>query len=93
MGSHLPRAISKGLFEKNVKKMVISSMAQDIIQRGSHDSELESINGYILELAKKHNIPAPFNQAIYDLSKQEFAKEKFEPLDVEEVWNYVKTRL
>ena len=93
VGSHLPRLITKGIFEKNVSKMVVSSMAQDIIQRGGKDSELESINGYILQLAKKHNVPAPYNQAIYDLTRQEFARKKFEPLDVKEVWEYVKARL
>ncbi len=92
-GAHLPRAVSSGLFEKNVKKMVISSMAQDIIQRGSRDSELETINGYIVQLAEKHGVPAPFNRAVYDLSKQEFSKPKFEPIDVEEVWEYVRARL
>ena len=93
MGSHLPRIITKGLFENNVKKMVISSMAQDVIQRKGKDSELESINGYILELAKKHKVPAPYNNAIYELCKIEFAKENFEPLDISEVWKFVKERI
>jgi len=92
IGAHLPRAISKGLFEKNVKKLVLSSMAQDIIQRGGHTSELESLNGYLLQLAERHGLPAPFNRAVYELSKREFAKPKFEPLDVKEVWEYVKKR-
>lgn len=92
-GSHLPRAITKGMFEKNVKKMVVSSMAQDVMQRGSGDSELESINGYILDLAKKQGVRAPYNQAIYDLAKQEFAKHPFEPMDVKDVWAFVKPKL
>jgi 2-dehydropantoate 2-reductase len=89
-GSQLPRPLTKGLFEKNVKKMVLSSMAQDIIQRGGKDSELESINGYILDLADRHNVAAPINRAVYDLCKREFAKPTFEPLDVQEVWNFVQ---
>lgn len=92
-GSHLPRAITKGMFEKNVKKMVVSSMAQDIIQRGSDNSELETINGYILDMAKKHGVPAPYNEAIYELAKREFAKHPFEPMDVKDVWAYVKSKM
>jgi 2-dehydropantoate 2-reductase len=92
-GSHLPRLITKNLFEKNVKKMVVSSMAQDIIQRGSTDSELESINGYILKLAEKNSVPAPFNRAIYELAKQKFSEGSFEPMDIKDVWAFVKPRL
>jgi 2-dehydropantoate 2-reductase len=91
-GAKLPRTMTKRMFERNVKKMVISSMAQDLIQRGGKDSELESINGYILGLAEKHNAPAPYNKAVYELAKREFAKPKFETLDVAEVWEYVKSR-
>jgi ketopantoate reductase len=76
-----------------VKKMVVSSMAQDVIQRGSGDSELESINGYILDLAKEHGVRAPYNQAMYDLAEQEFTKHPFEPMDVKEVWAFVKPKL
>ncbi len=39
--------------------MVVSSMAQDIIVNGGSRSELESINGYVLALAKKHGVKTP----------------------------------
>jgi ketopantoate reductase len=81
------------MFKKNVKKMVISSMAQDIIQRGADASELDTINGYLLDLAKKHGAPAPYNQAIYDLCVREFGKDKFEPMDPADVWAYVSKQL
>ena len=91
-GSKLPRMITKGLFENNVKKMVISSMGQDVLQRGSNQNELDTLNGEIVALAEKHGTPAPMNKAIYELCKREFAKEKFEPLSVEEVWRFVQSR-
>ncbi len=91
-GAKLPRAVTKKMFARNVKKMVVSSMAQDIIQRGGKDSELESINGYILELAQKHGVAAPYNEAVYELAKREFSKKKFIPLDVAEVWEFVNKR-
>jgi 2-dehydropantoate 2-reductase len=85
LGSHLPRLITKPLFEKNVKKMVVSSMAQDVIQRGSTDTELESINGYIVKVADKNNLKAPFNRTIYEISKREFSKQDFKPIDVKNI--------
>ncbi len=93
VGARVPRIITKGIFEKNVKKMVLSSMAQDIIQRGGSDSELESINGYLLALAEEHGVEAPFNRAVYELCLREFGKDRFEPLEMEEVWATVKEKL
>ena len=87
--SHLPQKITRPLFNRNVQKMVISSMAQDVIQRGAGQTELESINGYILSLADKVGHPAPVNRAVYDICKREFAKEGFEPLDVRDVYRMV----
>ncbi len=86
LGAKLPRIVTKPLFDRNVKKMVMSSMAQDVIQRGGKDNELDSINGYIVGLADKLGLKAPINRAIYTMCKREFAKPDFQPLDVKEVW-------
>ncbi len=88
-GATLPQVITRPLFKKNLAKMVMSSMAQDIIQRKNSQSELETINGYFVELAQRTGVPAPYNKAIYELCKGEFAKPDFQPLDVNEVWQYV----
>jgi 2-dehydropantoate 2-reductase len=88
-----PRALTKIPFERNVKKMVMSSMAQDVLQRGGADNELETINGYLLRLADRHGIRAPYNRAVYDLCRREFAKPHFEPLDVTEVWQAVQEEM
>jgi len=93
VGALLPRAISRPLFEKNIKKMVLSSMAQDILQRRGTESELETINGYLLNLAEVFDVPVPYNRAIYELCKREFAKPDFQPLDVRDVWAEVGKRL
>ena len=73
--------------------MVMSSMAQDIIQRGGHDSELETINGYIVRLAEKNGVTIPYNKSIYEICKREFAKPAFAPLDVKDVWKEVSARI
>lgn len=86
----LPQAITRPLFKKNLAKMVMSSMAQDVIQRKNSQSELETINGYFVELAHKTGVSAPYNEAIYEVCQREFAKPDFEPLDVQEVWKEVE---
>ena len=93
LSAKLPTFVTKPIFDKNVKKMVVSSMAQDVIQRGSRDNELESLNGYFLRLAADSGVDAPFIGAIYDLCRERFAQESFEPMDVKDVWSEVKKRL
>ena len=89
----LPPFLTRPLFKKNLAKMVMSSMAQDVIQRKQVDTELESINGYLVRLAEKHGAHAPYNRAIYELCKREFAKPQFQPLDVQEVWRHIERTL
>jgi 2-dehydropantoate 2-reductase len=81
----LPRFLTKGAFEKNVKKMVISSMAQDVLQRGAPESELETLNGHFIHLADQHRLAVPFNRTVYALCKERFAVKPFQPLDIAEV--------
>ena len=44
-----------------------SSMLQDVLK--GKKTEIDAINGYIIRLAKKHNIEAPVNEALYELTK------------------------
>ena len=89
----LPDFITMGIFKKNLAKMVLSSMAQDILQRKSNVSELDSLIGHFVELADKYNVPAPYNKTIYEMCKREFAKPDFKPLTEEQVWAEVKKAL
>ena len=86
----LPRFITAPLFERNVRKMVLSSMAQDVRAQGGAMTELDSINGYILELADRVKHPAPINRAVYALCRQRFGKGTFVPLTAEEIWQAVE---
>jgi ketopantoate reductase len=88
LAAKLPLWATRRAFEKNIKKMVISSMAQDIIQRGATSSELSSLNGYFIDLAKKHGISAPYNEAVYELCLEHF-KPGFKPLTLSQVWQRV----
>ena len=89
----LPDFITNGIFKKNLDKMVLSSMAQDIIQRKAGTSELDSLLGHFVELADKYKVKAPYNEAVYELCKTEFAKSTFTPLTEEQVWETVKKKL
>jgi 2-dehydropantoate 2-reductase len=44
-----------------------SSTAQDLAR--GRISEIDHLNGYVVECGKKHNIPVPFNQTVYALVK------------------------
>jgi 2-dehydropantoate 2-reductase len=81
----LPQALTRRAFEKNVKKMVMSSMAQDVLQRGGADSELDTLNGHFIRLADEHHVAAPYNRALYALCKERFGKPGFRPMTIEEV--------
>lgn len=86
----LPAFITRRPYLKNLKKLVLSSMAQDIILKGGGASELDSINGYVLKLAKQYNISVPVNQTVYELCKKAFAIEPFKSLKATEILDQVK---
>lgn len=81
-----PQWLTRYAFRKNVQKMVVSSMAQDVLQARRGDNELESINGYLLQLANQYQVDAPYNRAMYRLCREAFADAEFKPLEVQEVW-------
>lgn len=89
-GAKLPQFLTRNMFRNNVKKMVMSSMSQDILQRGGSESELESLNGYILKLADRKGMKIPYNRAVYQLCREGFGREHFSPLDVTDVWARVE---
>jgi len=89
----LPRFMTGPVFEKAVRSLVISSMAQDVATRGGAMTEVDSITGYILELADKTGHKAPINRTAYDLCKEKLGKPDFKPLSLEEFWEEVKKRM
>jgi 2-dehydropantoate 2-reductase len=89
----LPAPLTRRAFDKNVKKMVMSSMAQDVLLRGGADSELETLNGHFIRLADAHRLAVPYNRAVYSLCKERFGKPDMQPLPIETVWAAVRERL
>ena len=84
-GAALPRFLTKRMFERNMAKLRLNSMAQDI-RKGVDDTELDSLNGPLLAMADKHGLPVPVNRAVYRLCKERFAEKPFVPMGVKEVW-------
>ncbi|MCC6159535.1 MAG: ketopantoate reductase family protein [Deltaproteobacteria bacterium] len=92
-GARLPDRLTRRLIERNMGRMAVSSMAQDVIGRGRANTELDAINGRIVELAREHGIDAPLNTALYDLCREEFAKgAAFVPWNPARAWTEIRGR-
>jgi ketopantoate reductase len=84
LGAAMPAWVIRPIFKHKIKSMVISSMTQDILLRGSGVSEIDSLTGYIVRLAEKHNVQAPYNNTLYRLAKEHFGPD-FQPMHCEDV--------
>jgi 2-dehydropantoate 2-reductase len=51
----------------NTMATQVSSTAQDLVKKNR--TEIDFLNGYIVELGKRHGVSTPFNQAVYALVK------------------------
>ena len=80
-------------FRNNLKYSWLNSMAQDKIIRQNEQSELESLNGYLLNLAHQYKIKVPFNEVIYRLCKAIFSRRPYKPLHVDQVWHEIESEL
>ena len=77
----LPGFVTRSAFKKNLARMVRSSMSQDVVQRGLHDTELESLTGYIVGLAARQGLAAPWNEGLLRIARERFAAERYEALE------------
>jgi ketopantoate reductase len=84
LGAAMPAWVIRPIFKQKIKPMVISSMTQDILLRGSGVSEIDSLTGYIVRLAERHNVQAPYNKTLYRLAKEHFGPD-FQPMHCEDV--------
>jgi 2-dehydropantoate 2-reductase len=87
LGLKLPSFIRTSVLKRSVKHSVVNSMGQDVLLRRKKDTELQSLNGYIVNLADSVGIEAPYNRALCDLCKSEFNRPDFQPLPIKEVWD------
>lgn len=80
----LPGRLVRPLFRKRLRAMGLSSMTQDVAMRGSHDTEIESITGYVVELAARHGVDVPYNRTVLQLGRERF-HEAYRPMACEEI--------
>jgi len=80
----LPDWLTRPLFQRRLRAMRMSSMTQDVMLHGAQDTELESITGYIVDLAAQHGVEAPYNRAILKLGREKFHP-GFTPITCEDV--------
>ena len=90
-GATLPTFIVSGLFRMNTKRLGVNSMAQDIFA-GRTNTELETLNGYMLNIAHKVGLPTPINETIYETAKQRFGPD-FQPISERELWNTIQQKM
>lgn len=80
----LPGWLVRPWLRRKLRNVVMTSMTQDVLLRGAYQTELDSLTGYVLGLAKRAGIAAPYNEAIYRLGQKHFHP-GFVPLRCEDV--------
>jgi len=88
----LPDWLTRPLFQRRLRAMRMSSMTQDVLLHGAQDTEIESITGYIVQLAAEHGVAVPYNRAILKLGREKFHP-GFTPLSCEDVMAAVEQEL
>lgn len=88
----LPRWITRPLFRRKLRAIVMSSMTQDVFLHDGRNTELESLTGYIVRLAQRYGVSAPYNTTIYHLGLERF-RPGFTPMRCEEVLTAVERTL
>ena len=81
----LPAVLTRPIFRRKLALVGSTSMASDIIAKGKGESELESINGYLLKLADKHGVDVPYSRRLYELCQQRFSETPFRPMTAAEL--------
>jgi 2-dehydropantoate 2-reductase len=82
----LPGVVTNRSFKKKLENFRMSSMVQDVyvMQRGR--TELESLNGYFVRLADSVGLDAPYNRALYRITKDWLSRDDRRPLDAADLW-------
>jgi len=90
LGLRLPSSFRTSVLKRSVKHALLNSMGQDVLIKRRKETELEFLNKYILNMAVSAGMEIPCNRALYNLCKNLFNQEDFQPLTIEEVWDALK---
>jgi 2-dehydropantoate 2-reductase len=87
----MPESPINPLHDFIVNRVGPTSMTQDVFS-GKPTTELESLSGYMLELARKVGVPMPINQAIYEIAKEQFCA-GFSPIPEIDLWEMINNKI
>jgi hypothetical protein len=79
------------MYRLNTKRLGLNSMAQDVFG-GRATTELETLNEYMLNLAKRVGFSTPINETIYEVAKERFGPD-FQPISEQELWRMIERKV
>jgi len=88
---NIPESPANPLYDFIVNRVGPTSMTQDVFS-GKTNTELESLNGHMLELARRVGVPMSINQAIYEIAKERFCS-SFKPIQEIDLWEMINNRI
>jgi 2-dehydropantoate 2-reductase len=86
-----PESAANPLHDFIINRVGPTSMTQDVFC-GKANTELESLNGYMLALAHRSGVSMPINQAIYEIAKERFSP-GFRPIEEIELWEMINEKI
>lgn len=91
MGTTLPSFMTSAFYRLSMRRLGLNSMAQDVFG-GRTATELETLNGYMLSLARRVGFPTPINETVYAVAKERFGP-NFQPISEQELWVMIEQRV
>ena len=88
---NMPESPTNPLHDFIVNRIGPTSMTQDVFSEKT-TTELDSLSGYMLELARKVGVPMPINQAIYEIAKEQFCP-SFRPIPEIDLWEMINNKI
>jgi 2-dehydropantoate 2-reductase len=87
----MPESVENPLYDFIINRTGPTSMTQDVYG-GKTNTELESLNGYMLELSRRVGVPMPINQAIYEIAKERL-RPGFTAIEESDLWEMINNRI
>jgi len=87
---YVPAWITRNTIRQKMAMIGQTSMTTDV-EQSKGETELDSINGYLLTLATQNKVAAPLSQKLYDICKLRFSQRPFKPMTSEQLWQALST--
>jgi ketopantoate reductase len=86
IASHLPAFLANRIFARNLAWVRMTSMAQDVYLAGRRETELDSLNGWFVNEARRLGFPAPRNEWLYATMQEWLRQPQPRPMHERELW-------